>query len=180
MARPSTKEAILDAAERVIARQGLASATVEAVVAEAGISKGGFFYHFTSKKEMLLQLIGRYESRFHTLREQIMAELPESPTRLLKATVIASINHPARARNQPSNMIALLDDVELRERIAAIKARTYEEVSRGSRHPERVALAMLVADGLWVSELFGKQTVNEAFRKKIVAELLSIIDVFEA
>src|SRR5262245_35811257 len=45
-----TRNAILDAAEAVVARMGVAAMTFEEVAKEAGVSKGGVLYHFRSKE----------------------------------------------------------------------------------------------------------------------------------
>lgn len=176
MARKSSKEAILDAAERVIRRQGMASTTVEGVAAEAGVSKGGLFYHFSSKKDMLLQLLSRYEEQFQILRKQAYDSLPESSNRWLKATVIASIKHPAKESTNLSNVLGLLDDLELREKVSEVKRRNFNEITSGHPHPERVALALLAADGLWVMDLFGGRMVPDELEEKIINELLRLID----
>ncbi len=176
MGRKSSRDEILDAAERVIRRQGLAGTTIEAVAAEAGVSKGGLFYHFGSKKELLVQLLERYGRQFQTLRGDIYASLPEGPTRLLKATVLASCHNPARHDSRISNFISLLDDVELRGKVLELKRRLFEEISSGYPKPERVALAMLVTDGLWVVDLFGDDTLSGEMREKIIKELLNLID----
>lgn len=181
MGRKSSKEAILDAAERVLRRQGLAATTVEAVAAEAGVSKGGLFYHFASKKDMLLQLLERYGEQFEKTRRDIYATLAEDePNRLLKATIVASIKHPAKEHTNLSNILTLLDDMDLREKVAEMKLRSFKEISEGHPHPERVALAMLAADGLWVMDLFGVSMLSREFEETIIAELLRLIDVHAA
>ncbi len=177
MARKSSKEAILEAAERVIRRQGLAAASIEAVAREAGVSKGGLFYHFSSKKDLLLQLVDRYDEGFQKLRREVFDKLPDSPGRLLKATIIASISHPAKVGGSISNLLTLLDDVDLRERICRIKKKVFEEVAAHSRNPEKVAIALLAADGLWVTEMFGRPAFDTEFKNRIVNELLRLIDV---
>jgi AcrR family transcriptional regulator len=48
-----TKERILEAATNVVARDGSNKLTLEAVAAEAGVSKGGLLYHFPSKRALL-------------------------------------------------------------------------------------------------------------------------------
>lgn len=45
----ATRKRLLDAALRVIARKGYSSATVDEIVAEAGVSKGLAYYHFKNK-----------------------------------------------------------------------------------------------------------------------------------
>lgn len=46
---PDTRTVLMDAAEELLLRHGLAGTTVEAVIEKAGVTKGSFFYHFDSK-----------------------------------------------------------------------------------------------------------------------------------
>src|SRR4051812_40599942 len=46
---PSAKNRILDATERVLLRDGPSGLSIDAVLRESGVSKGGFFHHFASK-----------------------------------------------------------------------------------------------------------------------------------
>ena len=64
----SARSRILDAAERLIRDRGVGQLSVDAVAAEAQVSKGGFFHHFKSKDELLLAIVER-------LVEQVNAEL---------------------------------------------------------------------------------------------------------
>ncbi|NLI53534.1 MAG: helix-turn-helix transcriptional regulator, partial [Clostridiales bacterium] len=48
-----TKNAILDAANRVLLIHGAEYFTLEAVAAEANVSKGGLLYHFASKNKLI-------------------------------------------------------------------------------------------------------------------------------
>ena len=50
---------LLDAASAVIRRDGAQALTLDAVAAEAGVSKGGLLYHFKSKRELLDALVRR-------------------------------------------------------------------------------------------------------------------------
>ena len=56
---PSARDKILDATERVILRDGPSGVTVDAVLAESGMSKGGFFHHFATKTALLGGLLER-------------------------------------------------------------------------------------------------------------------------
>lgn len=177
MGRKSSKDDILDAAERVIRRHGMAATTIEGVAAEAGVSKGGLFYHFASKKEMLVKLLQRYQDKFFQLRRQVYDSLPEQPNRLLKASIIASVKRPANAAANVTNVLTLLDDVDLRNEVLDLKRRVFKEISEGYPYPEKIALAMLAADGLWVMDLFAGSIVSQEFQDKIIAELLALVDV---
>ncbi len=179
MPRKSARDKILNAAERVIQRQGLAATTIEAVAAEAGVSKGGLFYHFSSKKEMLEQLIDHYREWYYASREEILATLPDTPGKLLKATILASIKHPARSTSNVSNLVALLDDIDLRKKISLMKREIYDELISHSGVPERIAIAILAIDGLWFAEILGENTLSPGLKQRIIDEMLRLIDANE-
>ncbi|GAA1438607.1 TetR/AcrR family transcriptional regulator [Leifsonia poae] len=51
------RAALVRAAVRVVARDGVAAATTRAIVAEAGMSLASFHYAFTSRDELMVELI---------------------------------------------------------------------------------------------------------------------------
>lgn len=55
----STRERIIDALQEVLAHEGPEGATLEAVAARAGVSKGGLLYHFRSKELLFAGLLAR-------------------------------------------------------------------------------------------------------------------------
>ncbi|MDQ3933678.1 MAG: TetR/AcrR family transcriptional regulator [Actinomycetota bacterium] len=70
--RAQTRQDLLDAAARVIARRGLHGASVEAVSEEAGFSTGAVYSNFASKEAMFLALYEeRIERRRRELREAV-------------------------------------------------------------------------------------------------------------
>ena len=54
-----SREAVLDAAERLIAEQGYEAATVAALVKEAGIPASSIYHYFGSKDGVLLAVMER-------------------------------------------------------------------------------------------------------------------------
>src|SRR4051812_23673022 len=64
MPRGDTRARLLDAAVAVIRRDGAQSLTLDAVAAEAGVSKGGLLYHFRSKRELLEEMVRRWVDQF--------------------------------------------------------------------------------------------------------------------
>lgn len=56
---PDTKERLLDAAERLFARAGIAATSMRAVTAEAGANVAAVHYHFGSKGELLRAVFER-------------------------------------------------------------------------------------------------------------------------
>jgi AcrR family transcriptional regulator len=59
-----SREAVLDAAERLMARNGYDAATVAAVVEEAGIPASSIYHYFGSKEGVLLAVMERGAERF--------------------------------------------------------------------------------------------------------------------
>lgn len=55
----SKRDQILDAAERAILQKGVSATTIEELIAEVGLSKNGFFYHFQDKTQMIEAILDR-------------------------------------------------------------------------------------------------------------------------
>ena len=59
----ATKDKLLDIAERQILQNGFAATSIDELIKEAGITKGGFFYHFDSKHALAFALMQRYREQ---------------------------------------------------------------------------------------------------------------------
>lgn len=56
---PERQEAILDAAAREFAEQGPEHASLNKILAEAGVSKGAAYYYFDDKRDLFLTVLAR-------------------------------------------------------------------------------------------------------------------------
>jgi len=63
-----TRQLILDAASRLFAVQGYGQTSVDAIIAEAGLSKGAFYHHFAGKEIVFKALL---EDRQRRCAEQM-------------------------------------------------------------------------------------------------------------
>ncbi|CAL8474807.1 TetR/AcrR family transcriptional regulator [Caballeronia sp. S22] len=61
--KEQTRERLLDAAERVFVRKGLAATSVDDISDEAGYTRGAFYFNFDSKAEVLIELLRRDSER---------------------------------------------------------------------------------------------------------------------
>ena len=68
-----TKNAILDAANRILIEKGAECFTLESVAAEANVSKGGLLYHFRSKNELITGMICGY--RVEEIADPLMKQI---------------------------------------------------------------------------------------------------------
>jgi AcrR family transcriptional regulator len=67
-----TKDRILDAAERLFARQGVEATSLRAITAQAGVNLAAVNYHFQSKESLLHAVIAR---RLNPVNEKRLAML---------------------------------------------------------------------------------------------------------
>ena len=81
-----TRERILATAEEIILQRGYSGTSIEQVISQASITKGGFFYHFGGKAEMARGLIERYlkqDEVFFTGLAERAGTLTEDPLQQL-------------------------------------------------------------------------------------------------
>jgi TetR/AcrR family transcriptional regulator, transcriptional repressor for nem operon len=78
----ATRERILELAESAVLEKGFAATSIEELIAAAGITKSGFFYHFKDKGELAAALMQRYIAHNDAVMADIFAradELNEDP-----------------------------------------------------------------------------------------------------
>lgn len=56
----ATREKLMDIAEVAVLSKGFGATSIEEIIAEAEITKSGFFYHFKDKNELARALLQRY------------------------------------------------------------------------------------------------------------------------
>jgi AcrR family transcriptional regulator len=69
-----TRERLLDAAARVVSERGYRAASIDAIAAEAGFTKGAVYANFESKEALLLAVLDRFEDRWVSLYGDLLAE----------------------------------------------------------------------------------------------------------
>jgi AcrR family transcriptional regulator len=76
-ARAAAEEALLDAAERLLAGAGYASITTRRLASEAGVNHGLVHYYFGSNENLLVHVLERFTGRLIARqRELYAADLP--------------------------------------------------------------------------------------------------------
>lgn len=78
----ATRDRILAIAEAGVLAKGFGATSIEEVIAEAGITKSGFFYHFRDKNELAREMLKRYVASNDQLFDEIFArgrELSDDP-----------------------------------------------------------------------------------------------------
>jgi AcrR family transcriptional regulator len=175
--RVSSYDAIIDAAETVVIEAGASHMTLDAVVAKAGVSKGGLLHHFPTKAALLVAMVKRQVQVHQEARKRILDELPESPAREFKSFIL-SVLFGKRGRDSlgASLFAAVAHDPRLNEPVRKVVSEFYAQIASSGMAFERAAIIALAADGLWLQEMLSISTFTEEQRVKIIEELLRLAD----
>lgn len=82
----ATRERVLSVAEATILRKGFGGTSIEEIINEACITKGGFFYHFKGKDDLAVCLMKRYQVNDRAFFQALIAQakaLSEDPLQIM-------------------------------------------------------------------------------------------------
>lgn len=165
MPRGDTRARLLDAASAVIRRDGPQALTLDAVAAQAGVSKGGLLYHFKSKRELLDGLVTRWLDEFQ-------ADIDAAPGNFVARYVRASDGAKAE---EAGLLAALVADPQVLTTVRERYAGWQDAVASGD-DPVGATIARLAADGLWLADLLGMAPPQGELRRAVLARLLEQCD----
>jgi AcrR family transcriptional regulator len=174
-ARKGTKDRIIEAAERVVLRDGVAHLTLEATAAEAGLSKGGVLYHFPTRDALVMGMVGTIIDEFDSDIETEMAGL-SGPGRFTRAYIRATLAPTAPGPDHQDRLGAALIAAAAAEPalLAPLQSAADRWQSRlvdDGLDPATATVLRLAADGLWLCDLFGLAPPAAALRAAVAAEL---------
>jgi AcrR family transcriptional regulator len=144
---PAARDKVLDAFESILIGQGERAATLEAVAAEAGVSKGGLLYHFGSKQALMEGLLGRLEA----LVEQDVAAMraaEDGPAAFYVRTSSYTGSALDRAIVATSRM-AQGSHSEAVEALQRMRQRWFDVVVDAVDDPAVARAVLLIGDGLY-------------------------------
>lgn len=146
---PAARERILDAFAEMLIEHGERAATLEAVAAAAGVSKGGLLYHFGSKEALADGLI----ERLTTLAEadtEAMVNAPEGAVEYFVRTsvdcgtpfdrAIIAVSHIAQGPNPRAS-----------EAMSAIRDGWLRTVEDAVGDADTARAVVLMCDGLYAN-----------------------------
>jgi AcrR family transcriptional regulator len=164
-----TRDRLLDAASAVLLRDGAHAMTLEAVAAEAGVSKGGLLYHFPGKAPLLDALVERWNAN---LEVEVETSRDDAPGGWVRAYLAASATLSDQERRTEIGLLAALAAEP--ERLAPVRER-YERwqarVVDDGVDPADATIVRLAADGLWIAELLGIAPPEGELREAVLARL---------
>ncbi|WP_433175745.1 TetR/AcrR family transcriptional regulator [Actinoallomurus sp. CA-150999] len=172
------RDRILDAVERILVSGGVDAVRLDAVAAEAGVSKGGLLHHFRSKQALIEGVLERLMDRFE-------AELPPAgspPGAFTRAWLDASIpdtDVPAESDADRAS-VALLAGLSGGPEVLAALRRYYEtwqrRIADDGLDPATATLVRLAVDGWWMARLLNLAPPADDLHREIRARLTTMIE----
>jgi len=177
----SARNKILDATERVILRDGPHGVSVDAVLAESGMSKGGFFHHFPTKAALLGGLLERLSRAVAATAATSMRGAPRLLGRSLRAQIAIAFDvPPAERKHTRALVLALLAGVMESEDVAAQARKANRdalEIASGEGVDRGAALCVQLAlDGYILGEAFKTMKLKREDREALRATLYTLVD----
>lgn len=178
----ATKLRLLEAANRIVQRDGAAQLTLDAVAAEAGVSKGGVLYHFPGKDALIRAMLDLLLYGFDDELVEAPDEIPQhdGPGQWLRGYIKASVHVDADERDLKAALLAAAaanpDLLEpMRERYRIWQARAEDD----GIDPALATLLRLAADGLWIADLLDLAPPTDELRARVVNRMLALTEVVE-
>lgn len=169
---------ILDAAEFVVARDGAARLTLDAVAERAGISKGSVLYGFKSKQALIAAVVRRAVSRDNALNRAAAEGVGALPSATIRGRIAAAeAPFPDEFAAVALNLIAALaQDGELRSIMRENQAAVIRSVTEDSPNPRGALLAYLALEGLKFLESLDFHHWPQHQRAEILADISWLVE----
>lgn len=169
-----TRAEIIGKALEVAAELGASGFTLDAVAARTTVSKGALLHHFPTKIALLEGMIDHL-GQLHT--DGILAEAardPEPYGRCARAYLRATVNEPFTAQDVSIGrvvMAACAIEPTLARRWNGWIERVKADDPSDPVGADDALMLRLIADGLWMSDLFGTHVVSQEQRKALLSLL---------
>lgn len=170
----ATRAEIIDMAIEVAADQGAMGLTLDAVVSRLPYSKGALLHHFPTKLALLEGVIDHLAEE---MTAQVMEEAARDSNpygRNARAYLRATVNDPVTERDVSIGRAALVAcavEPGLIKRWRAAMQALAEDDPVDPAGKDDALMLRLIADGLWMSDLFGTHEVSPEQRKALLSLL---------
>lgn len=179
------KDKILQAACKLIEEQGMTHFTLENIAQRAHVSKGGLLYHFPSKEILVQAMVEIFLKELKSsLRKDFLLSSQENDRTIqsinwLKNYIHICFNQKIYLNQYKYAILAALTmDPKFLLPVRKFINESQEEML--SLDFSTIAtMIRLTCEGLWLSELFGFQMVDDRTRINIKQKLLDLLDEYE-
>ncbi|NKY99237.1 TetR/AcrR family transcriptional regulator [Nocardiopsis alborubida] len=175
--RKSNRTQILDAAFRVVQRDGVTALTYESVAAETGLTKGGLLYHFPSREALLQALHEHLAQGWEDHLAEAAGRSAERATSRERLAAYARVAAHSSTRAELLLLLETANEPATRAPWEEVMRRWTSEPSAAPLTPEEMELFVLrlAADGLWMYESLSSGTLPPPLRRQVAEHLARAI-----
>ena len=168
----SWQDTLLDAAEVVVARQGFANLTLDAVAAEAGMSKGGLLHHFRTKDRLIEALVTRAAENWRMCWMGSYEKAPEGPGRMTRGLLNHCLSETHSwteqlRRSSAAVFAALAQNPSLIEPMRAAYSELHQRIADDGLPPGVGEAVVTAIDGLWLYWVLGLVPVDQDLMSRL-------------
>jgi AcrR family transcriptional regulator len=169
-----SRNAALDAAIAIVARDGPGRLTLDAIARESGLSKGGVMHQFRTKEAVLKALLERQMLHFEQFSTPYRAKARAESENPELATEIATVREAANTPNSAALALlaAMVENPDLMALPRASDEKTIAAIRAEATDPDLAMLRWAAARGLLLGELFGMSSLPKVERERLFARLL--------
>ena len=167
-----TRNKLLDAAAAVVKRDGAQALTLDAVAAEAEVSKGGLLYHFKSKRQLLDAMVSRWMDEWEAEFDADTAD-DGFVASFVRTSHLGGAGQEQR-QAEPGLLAAIAAEPAVLAAVRDRYATWQDRVEREGSDPVEATVARLAADGLWLADLLGLAPPQGQLREQVLARLLEL------
>lgn len=169
-----TRGLVLQAALTIIARDGAARLTLDAIAKESGVSKGGLLHQFPNKQAVLTALLDHQTAFFETFSRDFLAGPGAACRQPVLAAQIATLREVLKEPNYAAfaTLAAFSREPAFLETVRAQETRTLEAIRAEAADPEKAVHLWLAARGLAFSALLGLCPMSSGEREQVFEKLL--------
>ncbi|MDJ1641578.1 TetR/AcrR family transcriptional regulator [Streptomyces pakalii] len=171
--RTSKRSQILEAATRVVQREGVKSVTFDSVAAEAGLTKGGLLYRFASRDDLVLAIHQHLADRWEA---DLVAAAGKPATEATRDERLATYTQVAIQSATRAELLLMLEGST-----DAAHSAVWEAVTERWAPPPASAgddpadldrfIVRLAADGLWLYDSLTSQQLTSEMRRAVAERI---------
>ena len=156
---PSARDRVLDAFETILINQGERTATLDAVAAEAGVSKGGLLYHFGSKEALVDGLI----ERLSALVTEDVENIRTAPAGVVDYFIRSSVNieSPLDRAIISATRLAQGSQPKAQEALKSMQRDWFDVLATAVGDDAVARTIMLISDGLYYNSALLPSALTE-------------------
>jgi AcrR family transcriptional regulator len=172
-----TRRNVLAAAAEIVATEGAAKLTLDAVAERALLSKGGILHHFATKDSLIAAMIEDVVAQFEAdLARHMQGE--SGPGSFARAFLRACLDPDGALTRTLKVSAGIFAAVAINSQLLAPLRRRYDEWRRRLEDdgidPAIAELVRSAADGLWLGNVLELGVASASMRQRVFAKLIEL------